>query len=47
MKAERSWLQLRVSFDKSSWINIESEECEPTCYCIQYIYQLMRSFKIQ
>ena len=40
MKAERSWLRLWVSLDKLSWMNIESEQCKATCYCIQYINPL-------
>jgi len=45
MKAERSRLQLWISLDKSSWANIESEQCKPTRYCIQYINQQMHSLK--
>jgi hypothetical protein len=45
MKAERSWLRLWVSLDNLSWLNIESEQCKATYYCIQYINQQMHSLK--
>jgi len=31
--------------DKSSWMNIESEQSKATCYGIQYINQQMHSLK--